>query len=854
MPLHVERLEAGPLLVVDVGGRVPVAAVWAWFRVGAARERPRELGAAHFIEHLSFRARPGLGEPAARIEAMGGSANAFTSYDETAWQATVPAERAAEALALLLEMAVDPVLDAEAVERERRVIAEELRGAADDPAWVLGEAVRRRFWGAHPFGRPVLGTPETLASLGPAELRAFHRRGYRPESLVVSVAGPVAVAPLREAVAAAVARWPRRRGSAAAPKGRARRLRPGPVVVDGGFEDRLVEVDLPLPPPGHEDEPALDVLAACLGDGSSSLLSARLHHDLDLVAEVGASLVPERPGSALVVEAAAREGRVAEAVEGVARVLAEVARRGPDMAALRRARASILADRLGGRETVEGRAWRRAWNAGRLDDPRADAAYEAALERVTLADLRRVAARWLDLDRAVVGVLCPERELDARRAGRAFRRGARGGAAVAPRRAPDAPVVRGLDNGLRVVVLPDEASELVAVSVVGAGGLLAEDPDEAGLASAWAELVVRGAGPHDALEFAAAVEERAGSAGGFAGRSTAGVQLLVPAADQRIGFELLGWCLRAPRFDAREVDRARRDLAEAAALRADDPASLAAELAWAALFAGHPWGRPLDGTPEGIARLAPEALRAYHDRVARGRNLVVAVVGAVDPDEAARRVARELGRLPAGAPFPARPPSPLSAGERRRRAPAPRPGSPAVVLRVFRGVGLEHEDAPAAQVLEAALAGVGGGTGRLWTALREDRGLAYDVAAYADLGVGGGALACSAIVDPERAGEARRVLDATLEALRAAPPDAEEVARLGRSLVAAAAPGLQRASALAGRLALEERFGRGAARWREPIEAPGRVTAEAVARVARELLRPEASVLVEVGGEGDPRA
>jgi Predicted Zn-dependent peptidases len=192
-------------LVAEPHGPAPVLALQLWFCTGSARERPAEHGAAHLLEHMVFKGagRFGVGELSARIEGVGGDLNAWTSFEHTALHATVPAPHLDVALEVLGAMGCAPTLDPDELARERAVVIEEIRGSADDPMQVLADATRARAYGGHPYGRPILGTAESVAALDVAALRAFHERFYSPQNAVLAVAGPVAPDALRDAVA----RW-----------------------------------------------------------------------------------------------------------------------------------------------------------------------------------------------------------------------------------------------------------------------------------------------------------------------------------------------------------------------------------------------------------------------------------------------------------------------------------------------------------------------------------------------------------------------------------------------------------------------------------------------------------------------
>ena len=160
-------------------------------------------------------ARFGPGEIDRLTQALGGVNNAFTSHDATAYYFNFAADRWTEALAIEADRMTALTLDPEQVASERQVILEEIAMYDSEPWDALEMAVHNRLFAGHPYGHPVLGTREELLATGAEDLRAFHRRFYRPDNAVLVVAGDIGDGAL-DAVERRARRHPRRRASPAA--------------------------------------------------------------------------------------------------------------------------------------------------------------------------------------------------------------------------------------------------------------------------------------------------------------------------------------------------------------------------------------------------------------------------------------------------------------------------------------------------------------------------------------------------------------------------------------------------------------------------------------------------------------
>ena len=188
-----EVLPNGLTLVTQEQRSSDIVAVYLWVGTGVRFETPDGLGYAHFQEHMLFKGTDafGPGYIDRTVEGQGGRSNAFTSFDYTTFQILVPSEGTRKAFELLEAMAFRSAFEPKEIDAERQVIFEESRIETDTPK----SAIIRQLYGLvfpdHPYGRPVLGTPQTMNAANQAKLKAFNTQYYTPENMVLVVVGPV---------------------------------------------------------------------------------------------------------------------------------------------------------------------------------------------------------------------------------------------------------------------------------------------------------------------------------------------------------------------------------------------------------------------------------------------------------------------------------------------------------------------------------------------------------------------------------------------------------------------------------------------------------------------------------------
>ncbi len=191
--VRVSVLPNGLRIVSDHMPWVETVSVGVWVDVGTRHEAPEVHGVSHLLEHMAFKGtrRRGARDIAEEIEAVGGSMNAYTSRENTAYYAKVLKENVGLAVDILADILQHSMLDAEELERERAVVLQEIHQACDTPDDIVFDMFQETAFPDQPLGRPVLGTAERIGVLERQLLIDYMRGNYSAPRLVVSAAGNV---------------------------------------------------------------------------------------------------------------------------------------------------------------------------------------------------------------------------------------------------------------------------------------------------------------------------------------------------------------------------------------------------------------------------------------------------------------------------------------------------------------------------------------------------------------------------------------------------------------------------------------------------------------------------------------
>jgi len=244
-----------------------------WIRAGSRDDPEHQSGLAHFVEHVAFKGSPTRDARAMshEIDAAGGHLNAATAKETTFYYVDAPADGLATALDILADLSLNPKFDPDDMDLERNVILEEIRGHEDDPEQMAYDLFSQGLWAdQHPFSRSVVGTRPAIESVQPADIRAFHRRLYQPDNMILAVCGAVdakGVIRLAEEFF----------GTKAADEQHIPQRTPPVFQTVTAHHERStgmthIYVGTDGPNAAHDDRIPLEVVNSILGDGTSSRL------------------------------------------------------------------------------------------------------------------------------------------------------------------------------------------------------------------------------------------------------------------------------------------------------------------------------------------------------------------------------------------------------------------------------------------------------------------------------------------------------------------------------------------------------------------------------------------------------
>lgn len=853
------QLSNGLAVLLEPMHDAPVVAMQAWVNVGAADEKPPHYGIAHLHEHMLFKGtqKRAVGQVARDVEAVGGEINAWTSFDQTVYHLVMAASETERGLDILSDVLTSSSFDKDELAREIEVVLEEIRRANDTPARRLSYALFGAMFPEHPYGRPVLGTEQSVSRMDRDAMLAFFHAHYRPDNTTLIIVGDFDRQVLLKKLEGYFGSWKAHSENAAKTPQQLKAVRTTQApqssfslhVLREDVKETRASLAWPGPNLMHQDVAALDLLTTLLGHGEASRLHQRTVRTNAVLESYAYAYTPKDPGL-ISVGATLKPGAIQT---GLRAVLDVVYRARDEMVTadeLSWARTMLRSDAAYQRETVQGQANKLGFFELNAGNYRFENDYLKALEAVTPETIQKVARKYLTTTPTLIlQVAKDESEAIEIKQMAQLNQAAATSAQAKPTQSqaitgPLDVITYSLENGATLLVRPEQGP-VVAMRAVALGGQRWESKATAGLSTLFSSLWGVSTQSLSPVEMAAKVASLGGHLGAFGGRNTVGLKAEFIRENAQKGWALFLDALLHPNFSAEDFARERALMSERLRTRDDHPTAVAFEAFAAKLFGDHPYGLPVLGTQASLEAMSLADIEHYHQLFTAPENLLLCVAGAVDPQAIYATVAplfqqHATHKIP-NAPAPARA---YKADGKQIRIPLARQQAHCIVG--AQGTSLEHADRFAIDVMCAVLSGQ---SGRLFTDLRDVQSLAYTVSCSNTEGLDKGHILVYIGCAFDKVDQALRGVHQHLEKMREAPIGQDELQRAQHYLTGSHAIDLQRSGARAMSMALNARYSLGYDAYAHYPDKILAVTAADVQRVAKTYLDKTRLLEVVVGPE-----
>ncbi len=826
------QLPCGLTVILDSNADAPVVSAQIWIQAGSRRERQHAGGGiSHLLEHMVFKGTKSFdcATLAQSVQEKGGHWNAYTTFDRTVYYIDGPSSSTSFFLQALTELAFFPTLPKEDFETEKDVIRREIDMGLDDPDSVASQLL---FSTAYQYDHrrfPVIGHLDRFNRITHEDTVAYHADHYRPSNAFLVLSGKFDSQEVLSHLTSLTSELPNIPADEFHETLETRA--PGRRLARQTFATPISHLSLSWPIPTNTDPDcaALELLAQAIGGGVSSPLYQRFREKSGLTHHIGvwAWTPKDSPGLFTIsaeVELEKRDQTESEILAELPSLISQL-----NTEDLTKAHRQIVTTQFRSLTTAAGRAsdlgsnWHEARNLDFTRD------YLISLEKVTLEEVQRVAARYLRQDQLTLTSLDPQQELKKE-------------VQIQSNKSSEPVTEHTLSNGLRILLKRDPRLPTIYLEAPFLAGLPSETIAKAGLGQLHSACFRKGTTQKNALAFNQALESLGARLRLSTGNNTSLLSGFCLSMDLPEFLALTGESLLSPLFPTEAITREKETQLAAIKEAGEDPARMAFYHLRKHLFGDQHYGIPKLGLAETISKLTRDDLLAHHHRAFTAQNGVLALSGNLPDDKTTLSLLEEnLASFTPGErlSFNTDPSSfPSTQGEHRHSLDREQ----AVLAIGVPGLSFDSDETIAAELLQEYTSNM---AGPLFTRIREELGLAYYVSSSQFHGIGTGMFASYLGTSPDQIERAHQELSSTLAQIAESGLTSEQLERARTASLSAHALDEQSLSSQARQAALDRILGLSLQHADESLSKLKTITLSEVNSFAKDILtRPSVTTIV----------
>jgi len=823
-------LKNGLTLLVHQQPGAEVVSAQVFVRAGSALEgKYMRAGLSHYLEHIvaGGTTRSFTEEQAKeRLKTMGGTTNAYTSYDRTVYYINTGAGHWRDALDLLVSYVSENVVDAREVAREKKVIQQEMKMGESNPNTELWRLFIQTAYQENPVRYPVIGYEEVFVKQSREALLDYYQQRYQPENVVVALSGNVQASEVLEFVAEKTKNFLAGSSDPVV-------LPEEPLQGSVRWEEkevpivRLVQAMIGFPSVNayEKDLYPLDVLAQVMGEGETCRLHCRLKEDQNKVFSIGASnWTPAFVRGQFIISVSLAPSQWPSALKDIKEEI-NLFRTTPISAEeLDKAKKTAIAQHVFEKESVSAKAASLASSYLLSGNPYFEEEYVDGISSVTVQEVQAVAQRYLVDNRMNVAVIKPAHtEVQ--------------NAAATQCPPPHIPPVEfnRMPNGLKTLIKQDVTLPFVTMQLWGAGGLALETLGRPGLSAFTAELLTAGTKSMPKLDLLRKVEDAGGEISAKSDNNTYHVSIKVLKEDFDWALALLADIAQNAQFPQDEIEKQRQDTLIAIQKLDENWQAEVMRLFKRNYFQKSSYVNDKPGTSESVGSFTRDEIVAFYRKMVNPTHSALAIYGDIDPGRTRDLVQQKFGKW-SGVPLKSSMPDETHRIGANHTIEIKNEKNSSALFIGTNGLDINSAERPVLDVLTSVLSGGGSPAGRIFDSLRGgDQNLVYTVSTFPFYGKNAGFFGVITQTTLANLPKVEEVIEQNLKRLKDEPVPQSELDQAKETMLVGLKLSRETLSSQAADAALNEVLGLGwdySQRYPDLIRA---VTANQVKDMARRL-------------------
>lgn len=621
------KLDNGQTVVIQEVKNNPIVTIDTWIKTGSIDEDDSNNGVAHFLEHLFFKGTKNheSGEFDQILETKGAITNAATSKDFTHYYVTIPSKDFDLAMELHGDMMLHPLIPRNEMEKERKVVLEEINKDLVSPTRILQENLNSMMYTTHPYKRKVIGRSDVIETITRDQVLNFYNAHYSPSNMITIVVGDVDTNHALERIKEVFNAEYKKQTKTIYPKESqltSQQKKVEYIKTESGY----MVIGFRGTPINDNDSYALDVLSTILGDGRSSVLNQVLKEKKRLAFSVDAGNSTFRDDGIFYISANFEPEKCKQVQSAIFDEIKNIQDKGVSDEQLSLAKNIIERNTYYSRESITNIATEIGYTMALTNDIKFYDTYLDKIKSVSKDEVKRVANKYLGENRSAVSIILPESSKNIPVANKIQNSGTAELISES-----NGTQKYHLSDGATMLYTPNSSNDIIAISIYAKGGQLLDKI--AGTANLTAATMMKGTKNYTSLELSQVLEDNGIKIVPSVGADAFSITVLTTKDEYDKTMELLNEVVNNAIFDDYEIEKVKSDKLSAIKTNKDVPIKQAIEEYRDMIYKNTPYSISSKVLEKNIQNIKKSDIIEYYNKIFNPKNIVISINGNIDKDK-----------------------------------------------------------------------------------------------------------------------------------------------------------------------------------------------------------------------------
>lgn len=626
---QVYKLDNGQTVVIQEVKNNPIVTIDTWIKTGSIDENDLNNGVAHFLEHLFFKGTRNHqpGEFDRILETKGAINNAATSKDFTHYYITIPSKDFDLAMELHADMLSNPMIPRNEMEKERKVVLEEINKDYTSPQKILYENMNSMLYTNHPYKRRVIGKSEIIETITRDKVLEFYNAHYSPSNMITIVIGDVETNHALNKIKDTFNKEYKKQDKTIYPKEKQlteQKKKVEYIDTQSGY----LMIGFRGVPITNRDSYALDILATILGEGRSSVLNQIIKEKKRIAFSVSAGNSTFKDDGILYISANFEPDKCKLVQDSIFEEIKKIQNNGVTDEQLKLAKNIIERNTYYSRESVSNISNEIGYTMALTNDIKFYDNYLNNIKNVSKEEVKKVAQKYLGIDKSAVSIIMPQNSKDVPIAHNSAK-SVEGSAKLISENSETQKYK--LSNGSVLLYTPNTSNDIIAISILAKGGQLLEP--KTGVATVTALAMMKGTKMYSPLEFSQTLEDNGIKIIPNANTDTFNISVLTTKDEYDKTLSLLNEVINNATFDEVELGKVKSDKLNQIIANKDIPLQVALEKYRELIFQNSPYTISSNVIEKNIPDITKKDVIEYYNKIFNPNNVVISINGNVDKDK-----------------------------------------------------------------------------------------------------------------------------------------------------------------------------------------------------------------------------